>query len=72
MWLAGHSGAITSLAADETRLIDGSQGGLGLWDIQTGKFKKDLVSGQGVPGVWQVTFNRTWVVCALNRNGRTE
>ena len=70
--LAGHQGAITCLASDETRLIAGSEGGVKLWDIHTGKFKKDLVSGLGVQGVWQVTFNRRWLVCTLMRNGRTE
>ncbi|KAI8984779.1 WD40-repeat-containing domain protein [Mycotypha africana] len=60
----GHEGAITCFKHDEEKVISGSEGGLKIWDIKTGKFMYDLVTG--VKGVWWLTFNRSKCVVSVH------
>lgn len=64
--LRGHTGAITSFQHDERKVISGSEGGVKMWDIQTGKFQYDLI--QGVSGVWRVAFDERRCIAAVKDN----
>lgn len=64
-----HGGAITCFAHDETKVVSGSDGCLKLWDIKTGQFVRDLVSG--IQSVWQVVFKDNMLVAATSRGGGT-
>lgn len=68
--LAAHSGAITCFQHDEYKVISGSDGTLKMWDVQTGTFTRDLLSG--LTGVWQVSFDNRFCVAAVQRNGQSE
>ncbi|KAI9495486.1 WD40-repeat-containing domain protein [Zychaea mexicana] len=63
--LSGHRGAITCFHHDETKVISGSEGGLKMWDIKTGRHVRDLITG--VNGVWRVAFDRRRCVAAVHR-----
>ncbi|KAI9482824.1 MAG: WD40-repeat-containing domain protein [Benjaminiella poitrasii] len=63
--LAGHEGAITCFKHDDEKVISGSEGGLKVWDIKTGKYLYDLVTD--VKGVWWVTFDKTKCVVAIHK-----
>lgn len=66
----GHSGAITCVVNDDFKVVSGSQGMLKLWDVQTGKFVRDLV--EGVDGsVWQVCIDWKRCVSAVQRGDVT-
>ncbi|KAI7852476.1 WD40-repeat-containing domain protein [Circinella umbellata] len=67
--LSGHRGAITCFHHDETKVISGSEGGLKMWDIKTGRHVRDLITG--VNGVWRVAFDRRRCVAAVHRNNIT-
>jgi F-box and WD-40 domain protein CDC4 len=61
----GHEGAITCFKHDDEKVISGSEGGLKMWDIKTGRFLYDLVTD--VKGVWWVTFDKTKCVVAIHK-----
>ncbi|GAN07304.1 WD40 repeat-like protein [Mucor ambiguus] len=65
----GHEGAITCFKHDDEKVISGSEGGLKMWDIKTGRFLYDLVSD--VKGVWWVTFNKSKCVVAIHNQDKT-
>ncbi|CAK9786055.1 unnamed protein product [Cutaneotrichosporon oleaginosum] len=67
--LSSHAAAITCFQHDETKVVSGSDGTLKLWDIKTGRFICDLITG--ISSVWQVAFNGDLLVAASNRNGNT-
>jgi F-box and WD-40 domain protein CDC4 len=67
--LLGHTGAITCFQHDSYKVLSGSDGSLKMWDIRTGEFVKELLSG--LIGVWQVAFDGQWCVAASNRNDAT-
>jgi F-box and WD-40 domain protein CDC4 len=67
--LSGHQGAITCFQHDERKVISGSEGGLKMWDIKTGKLVRNLLNN--VNGVWRVAFDERRCVCAVHRNGHT-
>ncbi|KAI8365095.1 WD40-repeat-containing domain protein [Blakeslea trispora] len=59
----GHEGAITCFKHDEEKAISGSEGGLKMWDINTGRHMYDLVNN--VEGVWWVAFDKSRCVVAI-------
>lgn len=67
--LSSHAAAITCFQHDETKVVSGSDGTLKLWDIKTGRFICDLITG--ISSVWQVAFYGSLLVAASNRNGNT-
>lgn len=67
--LAAHTGAITCFQHDGDKVISGSDGTLKLWDLKTGKFVRDLLTG--LNSVWQVRFDERRCVAAVQRNGMT-
>ncbi|KAG0217240.1 SCF ubiquitin ligase complex subunit cdc4 [Mortierella sp. NVP41] len=64
--LAGHSAAITCFQHDGSKVISGSDGNLKMWDFNTGKFVRNLLTGLG--SVWQVKFDERRCVAAVQRN----
>ena len=63
--LAGHHGAITCFQHNDEVVISGSEGGLKLWDIKTGRHIRDLITD--VSGVWRVAFDRRRCVAAVRK-----
>ncbi|KAI9318434.1 WD40-repeat-containing domain protein [Dichotomocladium elegans] len=63
--LHGHRGAITCFQHNEEIVISGSEGGLKMWDIKTGRHIRDLITG--VTGVWRVAFDHRRCVAAVHR-----
>ena len=61
--LIGHQGAITSFQHDEHKVVSGSEGGLKMWDVKTGKLQHDLI--KNVSGVWRVAFDERRCVAAV-------
>lgn len=71
--LKGHNSAITCFQHDALRIVSGSERMLKLWDIQTGKFVRDLLSD--ITGsIWQVSFDADRCVAAVqtSKNGAEE
>ncbi|SAL97225.1 hypothetical protein [Absidia glauca] len=67
--LDGHKGAITSFQHDDQKVISGSEGGLKMWDVRTGKFVRDLITD--VNGIWRVAFDERRCVAAVKCNDTT-
>lgn len=67
--LSGHSNSITCFQHDNEKVISGSEGGLKMWDIKTGKFVRDLITD--VDGVWRVAFDERRCIAALQRKNET-
>lgn len=67
--LTAHTGAITCFQHDGDKVISGSDGTLKLWDIKTGEFCRDLLTGLSY--VWQVRFDDRRCVAAVQRNTTT-
>ncbi|KAI7853135.1 WD40-repeat-containing domain protein [Circinella umbellata] len=67
--LLGHQGAITCFQHDHEKIISGSEGGLKLWDIKTGKLLQNFVSY--ATGVWRVAFDQRKCVAAIHCNNIT-
>lgn len=63
--LSGHGNSITCFQHDNTKIISGSEGGLKMWDIKTGKFIKDLITD--VEGVWRVAFDGRRCIAAIQK-----
>lgn len=63
--LAAHSAAITCFQHDGSKVISGSDGNLKMWDFNTGKFVRNLLTGLG--SVWQVKFDERRCVAAVQR-----
>ncbi|ORZ10493.1 WD40-repeat-containing domain protein [Absidia repens] len=68
--LSGHDAAITCFQHDEHKVISGSEGGLKMWDIKTGRHIKDLITDH-VDGVWRVAFDKHRCVAAVYKNDVT-
>lgn len=64
--LEGHHTAITCFQHDSLRIISGSERMFKLWDIQTGKFVRDLLSDI-TGGIWQVSFDADRCVAAVQK-----
>ncbi|KAI8647765.1 WD40-repeat-containing domain protein [Parasitella parasitica] len=67
--LSGHSNSITCFQHDNYKVISGSEGGLKMWDIQTGHFIRDLITE--VDGVWRVAFDGRRCVAAVQKKNVT-
>ncbi|EFI28331.1 cell division control protein 4 [Coprinopsis cinerea okayama7 len=67
--LAAHTGAITCFQHDEFKVLSGSDGNFKMWNIRDGTVVRDLLTG--ITGVWQVVFEGSWCVAAVNRQGAT-
>ncbi|KAI9251408.1 WD40-repeat-containing domain protein [Phascolomyces articulosus] len=67
--LLGHQGAITCFQHDHEKIISGSEGGLKLWDIKTGKLLQNFVTY--ATGVWRVAFDQRQCVAAIHSNNIT-
>lgn len=63
--LSGHGNSITCFQHDNDKVISGSEGGLKMWDIQTGRFVRDLITQ--VDGVWRVAFDGRRCVAAVQK-----
>lgn len=66
--LKGHSSAITCFQHDSLRIVSGSERMLKLWDVNTGKFVRDLLSDI-TRGIWQVRFDPDRCVAAVQKQG---
>lgn len=64
--LRGHGGAITCFQHDSLRVVSGSERMLKLWNIETGKFVRDLLADI-TGGIWQVRFDCNRCVAAVQR-----
>lgn len=65
--LEGHTAAITCFQHDNLRIVSGSEKMLKLWDIQSGKFVRDLLAD--ITGcIWQVRFDYCRCVAAVDRS----
>ncbi|GAN06760.1 conserved hypothetical protein [Mucor ambiguus] len=67
--LSGHGNSITCFQHDNDKVISGSEGGLKMWDIQTGRFVRDLITD--VDGVWRVAFDGRRCVAAVQKKNET-
>lgn len=67
--LVGHDSAITCFQHDRFRVVSGSERHVKLWDIRTGRFVRDLLTG--LDHIWQVGFNDRWCVAAVTRGQTT-
>ncbi|KAI8887290.1 WD40 repeat-like protein [Backusella circina FSU 941] len=67
--LRGHNSAITCFKHDDEKVISGSEGGLKMWDIKTGRHLYNLINN--VKGVWWVTFDYRRCIAAVNDNEKT-
>ncbi|KAI8148144.1 WD40-repeat-containing domain protein [Fennellomyces sp. T-0311] len=67
--LLGHKRAITCFQHDHEKVISGSEGGLKLWDIKTGRHLQDFVTYAA--GVWRVAFDQRQCVAAIHSNSTT-
>ncbi|GAA5802299.1 hypothetical protein HPULCUR_007762 [Helicostylum pulchrum] len=63
--LSGHGNSITCFQHDDQKVISGSEGGLKMWDIKTGKFIRDLITE--VDCVWRVAFDGRRCVAAVQK-----
>ncbi|CAO3635182.1 unnamed protein product [Cunninghamella blakesleeana] len=61
--IRGHDAAITCFQHDDDKVISGSEGGLKMWDVKTGRHISDLITG--VDGVWRVAFDKSRCVAAV-------
>ncbi|KAI8089360.1 WD40-repeat-containing domain protein [Halteromyces radiatus] len=64
--LSDHKAPVTCFQHDEHKVISGSEGGLKMWDIKTGRHIKDLITD--VDWVWRVAFNKHRCVAAVSKN----
>ncbi|KAL6454726.1 CDC4 Cell division control protein 4 [Candida maltosa Xu316] len=64
--LKGHGAAITCFEHDGLRVVSGSEKMLKLWDVEKGKFARDLLSDV-TGGIWQVRFDYKRCVAAVQR-----
>ncbi|KAK9426931.1 WD40-repeat-containing domain protein [Lipomyces doorenjongii] len=67
--LAGHIGAIACFQHNDKIVISGSNDTIKMWNIQTGKFVKNLVSD--LHRVWQLKFDNQRCVAAVQRGSFT-
>ena len=67
--LKAHTGAITCFQHDGQKVISGSDRTLKMWNVQDGKFVRDLLTD--LSGVWQVKFDGRRCVAAVQRNNLT-
>jgi F-box and WD-40 domain protein CDC4 len=63
--LTGHGNSITCFQHDNFKVISGSEGGLKMWDIETGRFIRDLITD--VDGVWRVAFDERRCIAAIQK-----
>jgi len=63
------TGAITCFQHDRLKILSGSEGSLKLWDIRTGQFCRNLLTG--MRGVWQVKFDQRRCVAAVQNESHT-
>ncbi|KAI9357799.1 WD40-repeat-containing domain protein [Pilaira anomala] len=63
--LSGHGNSITCFQHDDHKVISGSEGGLKMWDIKTGKFIRDLITE--VDCVWRVAFDGRRCIAAVQK-----
>ncbi|CEG64775.1 hypothetical protein RMATCC62417_01692 [Rhizopus microsporus] len=67
--LSGHGSSITCFQHDDEKVISGSEGGLKMWDVKTGKFVRDLITD--VECVWRVAFDERRCIAAVLRQNVT-
>lgn len=67
--LSGHGNSITCFQHDDTKVISGSEGGLKMWDIHTGRFVRDLITD--VDCVWRVAFDERRCISAVQKKNET-
>lgn len=61
----GHQGPITSFQHDQHKIISGSEGGVKMWDTQTGELLHDLV--EGAASIWRVSFDERRCIAAVKK-----
>ncbi|KAI7874607.1 WD40-repeat-containing domain protein [Mucor mucedo] len=67
---SGHQGPITSFQHDRHKIISGSEGGVKMWDTQTGKLLHDLV--EGAASIWRVSFDERRCIAAVKNDNKTQ
>lgn len=63
--VTGHQGPITSFQHDRHKIISGSEGGVKMWDTQTGELLHDLV--EGATSIWRVSFDERRCIAAVKK-----
>ncbi|KAI8074237.1 WD40-repeat-containing domain protein [Gilbertella persicaria] len=66
----GHQGPITSFQHDKYKVVSGSEGGVKMWDTQTGELLYDLI--ENVAGVWRVCFDERRCIAAVKNEHKTQ
>ncbi|KAI8645489.1 WD40-repeat-containing domain protein [Parasitella parasitica] len=66
----GHQAPITSFQHDKLKIISGSEGGVKMWDTQTGELMYDLI--EDVAGVWRVCFDERRCIAAVKNEHKTQ
>ncbi|CEP18911.1 hypothetical protein [Parasitella parasitica] len=66
----GHQGPITSFQHDKFKIISGSEGGVKMWNTQTGELMYDLI--EDVAGVWRVCFDERRCIAAVKNEHKTQ
>ncbi|KAI9354174.1 WD40-repeat-containing domain protein [Pilaira anomala] len=68
--VTGHQGPITSFQHDRHKIISGSEGGVKMWDTQTGELLHDLV--EGATSIWRVSFDERRCIAAVKNENKTQ
>ncbi|KAI7903189.1 WD40-repeat-containing domain protein [Cokeromyces recurvatus] len=66
----GHPGPITSFQHDKYKVISGSEGGVKMWNTQTGELMYNLI--EDVAGVWRVCFDERRCIAAVKNEHKTQ
>ncbi|KAI8343093.1 hypothetical protein BC941DRAFT_410412 [Chlamydoabsidia padenii] len=67
--LVGHKGPITTLHNDDDKVVSGAEGGVKIWNSNTGELMHDLITD--VDGVWRVAFDERRCVAAVKSDYTT-
>ena len=65
----GHAAAITCFEFDNDKIVSGSEGSLKLWNVNTGKYVRDVVTG--IAGAWRVSIDSRRCVAAVQKDEST-
>jgi F-box and WD-40 domain protein CDC4 len=61
--------AVTCLTCDDNHIVSGSDDGVKLWDLKTGKLVDQLCSG--IVAAWNVAIDGTRIVACVMRGSET-
>jgi len=63
--IEAHTWAVTCLAYDGKSLVSGGEDGIKMWDVETGKFVRELSSG--FRAAWTVAIDEEIIVTSVLR-----